>query len=98
MIDQLTFERALAHRKDPETSRQAARRMVESERLSKQQKAVLEIMRKFPKDNFTPYELAGGFNALYFAIERRKNELCRKGLIIKTGEIRNGREVYRLVR
>ena len=102
---QLTLEseyqsKLLTHRKDPKTSRRAAKRMIKSGKLTKQQKAVLNIIRQYCQDHkdFTPLDLAGGQrNSLYFAIQRRKNELELKGFIKKTGEERDNCEVWRLV-
>jgi len=99
-MPQLSLEheyKKLHHRADPPTSREAAVKMVVSGELNRQQKAVLEIIRKWPHKDFTAYELAGGINPLYFVIERRKNELEDKGFIKKTGQRRGGREVWRLI-
>ena len=71
--------------------------MVTSGELTRQQKHVLEIIKKWPHRDFTAAELAGGINQLYFVIERRKNELEDKGFIEKTGQRRDGREVWRLI-
>ena len=102
---QLTLEeeyltKLYARKGDPVTSRRAAKRMIKSGKLTKQQKAVLNIIRQYCQDHkdFTPLDLAGGErNNLYFAIQRRKNELELKGFIKKTGEERDNCEVWRLV-
>jgi len=109
MTEQTLFEYAdlaraqapLARDKDPITSHEAADKMVKSGKLTKQQNSVLKIIARYCKNHkdFTPLELTDGhWTALYYAIQRRKNELNHKGYIESTGEVRNGREVWRLVR
>lgn len=90
----------LAHTNDPITSYEAAEKMVESGNLTRQQESVLRIIQRYSRNHrdFTPLELTDGHRtALYFAIQRRKNELKNKGKIEETGEIREGLEVWRLV-
>ena len=90
---------ALARANDPDTSKAAAVKMVESGNLTKQQESVLNIIIHYSKNHkdFTPLELTDGHRTtLYFAIQRRKNELENKGCIETTGEVRNGMEVWRL--
>lgn len=92
------FDPPIVHRNDPITSHKAAEKMIKSGKLTKQQESVLKIIRKYCEEHedFTPKEVAGGINALYFAIQRRKNELANEGLIKTTGEERNGCEVWKI--
>lgn len=91
--------KTLARSEGPQTSKDAAVKMVVSGNLTKQQKSVLNIIIRYSKNHkdFTPLELTDGHRTtLYFAIQRRKNELENKGCIETTGEVRNGMEVWRL--
>lgn len=87
----------LCHRNDPDTSRQAAQKMVESGKLQKQEKHVLDwIKYHHNKIDFTARELSGGGSVNYHTIQRRLSGLHRKGKIQRTGEKRNGCAVWRL--
>ena len=87
----------ICHKTNPDTSRQAAQTTIK--KLTDKQKYVFRIIRNYCQNHidFTPKEVACGINTLYFDIQRRKNELALKGWIAKTGEERNGCEVWRLV-
>lgn len=86
----------LTHKRDPDTSREAAQKMIK--KLSDKQRYVLRLIRAYCKNHadFTPKEVAGGINTVYFDIQRRKNELANNLKIEKTGEERGGCEVWRL--
>lgn len=88
----------LCHKDDPPTSRKAAEKTVEG--LSQKRKYVLNLIKEYCEQDhkdFTAKEVAGGINAKYFDIQRRKNELAALGYIAKTGEERGGCEVWELV-
>jgi len=94
----------LAHTNDPQTSFDAADKMVESGRLNDQEQDIYSsiyhyITRDFHKD-FTPKELAywmlGDTKENYFIIQRRLSGLYNKGKIERTGEKRNGCCVWKL--
>lgn len=91
--------KTLCHKGDPDTSKEAAQMMVKSGKLSEKRRIVLSWIREYCRQghaDFTAKEVAGGINAKYFDIQRRKNELAELGYIEKTGEIRVGCEVWRL--
>ena len=77
----------MARRTDPITSVQAARHMIESGKLTDQQRKALDLVKRFP--NCTSDELAtkGGLDR--YQIARRLPELQRKGLIIRGSERRS---------
>ena len=85
------------HKNDPDTSRQAAQKI--NKKLNRAQKMVMAWIREYCRDHsdFTPKEVAGGVNKIYYDIQRRKNELANKLYIVKTGEERRGCEVWRLI-
>ena len=89
---------ALARAKDPETSKDAARKMVESGELSRQEKWTLEQIQNSMLGNFTAFELARGIkDRLYYIIQRRLSGLRDKGKIELTGDRRDGCQVWRLL-
>lgn len=89
--------RLLAHRDDPKTSREAAEKMVESGKLSEQERGVLaeieSISYWYKWDNFTARELSDQSILYdYHTIQRRLSRLRRKGKIerIQIGKERIG--------
>lgn len=72
---------ALTHRRDPETSRQAAERLRESGKLGAQQRAVLEALRQC--DGATHAELGDFMGLHWLTPARRLPELERAGLVRK---------------
>lgn len=93
--------RLLSHRDDPETSKDAAVKMVKSGKLSEQERGVLaeieSISYWYKWDNFTAKEF-GDQSILYdyHTIQRRLSGLRRKGKIERIGEKRDGCCVWRL--
>ena len=90
--------KTLCHKADPETSRVAAQKIIK--KLTEKQKSALRAIRAYCQNHvdFTPKEVAGGINRLYFDIQRRKNELADKGFIALTGSPeRGGCEVWKLL-
>ncbi len=91
---------------DPQTSKDAAKRMVDSGKLSRQEKAVFdEILRyneAWSKD-FTTKDIAKwmaylmGYDKAYEICRRRFSGLFNKFKICLTGERRDGCRVYRLL-
>ncbi len=94
---------ALARTKDPQTSKDAAKKMVESGALSEQEAQVFgwikDYLEEHPVDkDFTARELAWWRYAnKYYIIQRRLSGLRRKGKIERTGEKREGYCVWRLL-
>jgi ribosomal protein L9 len=88
--------KTLCHKNDSDTSRLAAQKA--AKKLTEKQMVVLRRIRNYCRNHidFTPKEVAGGINRMYFDIQRRKNELAVKGKIKKTGSERGGCEVWRL--
>ena len=85
---------ALAHKDDPQTSLDAAEKMLKSGGLARQQRCVLECIRSSNFEDFTALELAEGVkNEWYYVIQRRLHELPQ---IKTTGEKRDGCCVWRL--
>lgn len=71
----------LSHRNDPETSREAAEKLVASGRLTGQRKAVLEALRQC--DGGTHGELGRVMGCDWLVAARRLPELRRMGLVTK---------------
>lgn len=89
------FAKTLCHKTDPETSRQAAEKIVKSGGLARQQRCVLECIKSSGFEDFTALELAEGVkNEWYYIIQRRLHELPQ---IENTGARRDGYCVWRLV-
>lgn len=69
----------LAHKTDPDTSRDAAEKMVESGKLSDQEYEVYLAIKKYYKStNFTAKELSKKSGLNYWAIQRRLSGLKNK--------------------
>lgn len=105
MSNQATlFAKTLCHKSDPETSHEAAEKMVKSGKLSRQEKMVFRGIRHHliggHREDFTALELArwmiGDFPKNYYIIQRRLSGLHRKGKIERTGKKRDGYCVWRL--
>ena len=89
--------KTMCHRNDPETSRQAAQKIVESNVLQNQEYSVMVgIIVYFKNKDFTAKELANKDIIDYHTIQRRLSGLHRKGYIERTGEKRNGCAVWRM--
>lgn len=95
--------KALAHKSDPQTSYDAAEKMVKSGALSRQEEQVLETIKfrlSFEpytwKSDFTAKELATTSVVDYYTIQRRLSGLHNKGKIERTGEKRGACMVWRL--
>jgi hypothetical protein len=89
----------LCHRNDPETSFEAAEKMIKSGTLNKQEKevwiAITDYLSHGDKD-FTAKEIEGWNYQDYITIQRRLSGLKNKGKIERTGEKRNGCCVWRI--
>ena len=93
-MDNLFQTQTLCHKADPETSREAAQKMVDGGGLARQQRCVLHCIESSNFEDFTALELAGGIkNEWYYTIQRRMHELPQ---IKITGKKRNGHQVWRL--
>jgi len=86
-MKQLTLEqevKRLSHREDPETSRMAAKAVIITKRLNKQEKEVYETLKRHDRGTagYTAKELAylmgGEYQKNYFKIQRRLSGLLRK--------------------
>jgi len=93
-MHQLTIEqevKRLSHERDPETSREAAKAIVVSGRLNKQEKEVYETLKRHDRGTagYTAKELAylmgSEHQKNYFKIQRRLSGLLRKR---KAGRVR----------
>jgi len=92
----------LSHTTDPQTSYDAADRMVKSGKLQEQEEYVLWQIQKYcqvkKQDTFTAKEVYRWFTFGYYVIQRRLSGLHSKGKIERTGETRNGCKVWRLTK
>jgi len=101
-MKQLMFDikaHRLCHRTDPQTSHDAAAKIVESGKLNKQEGAVLEAIwwhKAYRSNTFTAKELNHYSELDYYIIQRRLSGLQKKGKIERTGEKRDGCCVWRL--
>lgn len=80
----MTELKTLFHKTDPETSREAAEKMVKSGELNRQEKEVHKAIVKFfsvPDRPFTARGLAFVSNIDYFLIQRRLSGLHNKGKV-----------------
>ena len=109
----MTELKTLFHRQDPQTSKDAAERMVKSGTLSRQEDTVLraindylypdEMMEIFcdgeNRKDFTAKQIAGWTHLKidYYVIQRRLSGLHNKGKIERTGEKRDKCMVWRLI-
>ena len=90
--------RALARTCDPQTSKDAALKMVKSGALNRQEQWVLRQIENSMFPDFTALEIARGIkDKYYYIIQRRLSGLNDKGKIELTGERRDGCRVWRLV-
>lgn len=103
------FDRPLSHTGDPETSYKAADRMIESGKLSRQERAVWKVICDITTnhqlesyacsgaEDFTAKELSNWSGIDYYTIQRRLSGLRHKGKIEHTGEKRNNCCVWRII-
>jgi len=84
----------LAHKDSPETSKDAAKRMVESGALARQEKWVYERIKKYRNDDFTTKDIAAlawevgvEYHKAYDLCRKRFSGLERKGKIELVYEI-----------
>jgi hypothetical protein len=73
--------RVRARKTDPEPSHEAARELVASGGLNRQQAVVLELVRRRP--GLTSHELADGNATLRYMLARRRPELARRWLVVR---------------
>ena len=101
---------ALARTNSPQTSKDAAEKMVESGELSRQEKMIYEAIQDYQhsNDDFTTKDIAKfmessmyiwheDYHKAYEICRRRFSGLFNKSKIILTGERRNGCRVWRLL-
>lgn len=94
----------LCRRGDPETSYEAAEKMVKSGNLNRQEQKVLNAIKTHlywrkhfgESKDFTAKELNYSRGINYYTIQRRLSGLHNKGKIERTGEKRDGCMVWRL--
>lgn len=93
---------ALARKNDPQSSKDAAEKMVKSGALSRQEDEVLYVIWSVQKSDFTTKEIAEHmiaypYHKAYDICRKRFSGLRNKSKIERTGEIRDGCFVERLV-
>ena len=91
------FDQPLCHTKDPKTSYDAAEKMIDTGELQRQEKEVLEKIRKLykhPASWFTAKSLSRLSGLNYFKIQRRISGLERKGHVMDTGQKSEGCRVF----
>ncbi len=95
---------ALARKENPQTSKDAAEKMVNSGALNQQQKNVYEAILRWTKycDTFTTKDIASciswcTYDKAYDICRKRFSGLRDKGKIELTGGRRDGCQVWRLV-
>lgn len=92
----------LFHKSDPETSREAAEKMVRSGKLAQQETmvyiAIKDCLASMTFNTFTARNVALWSGINYYTIQRRLSGLYRKGKIERTGEKRDGCCVWSLVK
>jgi len=97
--------KCLSHTNDPETSKEAAVKMVKSGALSREEKEVLNAIKlhlswrkQFDEsEDFTAKEVHYYRGLNYYKIQRRLSGLRNKGKIERTGDKRDGCCVWRLL-
>ena len=95
--------RRLARTCDPETSKKAAVKMVESGGLNRQEEWVYSRIKKYRNDDFTTKDIAAlawevgvDYYKAYDICRKRFSGLRDKGKIELTGERRDGCQIWRL--
>lgn len=73
--------KTLFHAKDPETSRQAAEKMVVSGKLNASIEEIRQAIDEYPDDEFTAKELAEHSGLNYIDIQKRLSVISRQGKI-----------------
>jgi len=92
----------LSHTNDPQTSFDAAGRMIKAGKINRQENRVLQAIKIYQNHlhykDFTARELAKAASSWldYYTIQRRLSGLRNKGKIERTGEKRDGCCVWRL--
>lgn len=95
----------LCHAKDPETSREAAEKMIESGKLARQEKMIYNEIIRYNEawwKDFTTKDIAKwmaylmGYDKAYDICRKRFSGLKNKGKIERTGGKREGCCVWRL--
>ena len=81
------FAKIRCHKADPDTSRRAISKLIKSGKLPRQQQEVFEAITVYP--GRTARILADLSGLDYYMIQRRANELEKKGLIVR---VDNGNE------
>ena len=97
-MDNLFQTQTLCHKADPETSREAAQKMIDSGKLNKQERLVFHFIKSYliNHSDFIAKEISEWGEISYFTVQRRLSGLHRKGKIVRTGEKRDGCAVWRL--
>jgi hypothetical protein len=95
----------ITHRNDPDTSRQAAQKMIETSKLQQQEKYINDEIKKYHRltrrITFTARELANHTEMedgdFYYTIQRRLSGLHLKGYIerIIIGHKEDGKPIYK---
>jgi hypothetical protein len=102
----ITLARTLSHRDDPDTSRKAAKKMVKSGTLSRQERRVYETIKRYVRcyedADFTTKTIAirmtdYPYHKAYEICRRRFSGLFNKFKIVLTGEVRDGCRVWKLL-
>lgn len=91
--------RSLSHTGDPETSYEAADKMVKSGKLNRQEQEVWDaiLLHYYGHGLFTARILARASGIDYYTIQRRLSGLKHKGKIARTGEKRDGCAVWEIL-
>ncbi len=107
------YDRPLSHTNDPDTSYEAADKMIKSGKLQEQEELVLraindylypddimEIFGEEKREDFTAKQVASRthFNIDYYTIQRRLSGLFHKSKIERTGKKRDGCCVWRILK
>ena len=103
-MNQMTLQYTLARTNNPQTSKDAAKKMVDSGALSRQEKNVYEAILMWTKhcNTFTPKDIATcvswcNYWEAYDICRKRFSGLFNKFKIVFTGEQRDGCRVWRLL-
>lgn len=96
-----SLESPYAHKDDPQTSFDAAEKMVKSGKLANQEMkvyiAIKDCLASMTFNTFTAKNIALWSGIGYYTIHRRLSGLHRKGKIKRTGEKRDNCCVWKLV-
>lgn len=85
----------LSRKTDPETSKTAARKLVQSGAHKSQCDKVYTVLKRFKKHGATPNEISERCDLDHYAVYKRLNDLKLRGMAFKTVATRENQTVWK---